>query len=60
VEGDEEGYDEEYPLEVLEISPSDFMSKVFVGKQSTIICRWNFNDQLIRRYPSIVYAIVDA
>lgn len=31
VEGDEEGYDEEYPLESLEISTRDFMAKVPVA-----------------------------
>jgi coatomer subunit gamma len=31
VEGDEKGYDEEYPLENLEISTRDFMAKVQVG-----------------------------
>lgn len=30
-EGDEDGYDEEYPLEPLEILTNDFMSKSFVG-----------------------------
>ena len=30
-EGDEDGYDEEYPLETLEILTSDFISKAFVG-----------------------------
>lgn len=31
VEGDEEGYDEEYPLEPIEISTNDFMAKVSVS-----------------------------
>lgn len=31
VEGDEDGYEEEYPLEALELGTNDFMSKVFVG-----------------------------
>ena len=31
VEGDEGGYDEEFPLEGLEILTSDFMAKVAVG-----------------------------
>ena len=30
-EGDEEGYEEEYPLEQFEITTSDFMAKAFVG-----------------------------
>ncbi|CAM9136613.1 unnamed protein product [Discosporangium mesarthrocarpum] len=31
IEGDEEGYPEEYPLEVLELSTADFMAKVSLG-----------------------------
>jgi coatomer subunit gamma len=31
VEGDEGGYDEEFPLEGLELNTSDFMAKVAVG-----------------------------
>lgn len=31
VEGDEDGYDEEYPLEQLELSTNDFMAKVSLG-----------------------------
>ena len=31
VEGDEEGYDEEYPLEGFELSTNDFMAKVSLG-----------------------------
>lgn len=31
VEGDEDGYEEEFPLEALEISTNDFMTKMFVG-----------------------------
>jgi coatomer protein complex subunit gamma len=31
VEGDEDGYDEEYPLEGLEINTNDFMAKVSLG-----------------------------
>jgi coatomer protein complex subunit gamma len=32
VEGDEQGYDEEYPLEGLEISTNDYMAKVSLGE----------------------------
>lgn len=31
VEGDENGYDEEYPLESLELNTNDFMAKVSLG-----------------------------
>jgi hypothetical protein len=31
IEGDEGGYDEEYPLEGLDINTNDFMAKVSVG-----------------------------
>merc|ERR1712146_825953 len=31
VEGDEDGYEEEYPLETIEISTSDFMAKTSTG-----------------------------
>ena len=31
VEGDEDGYEEEYPLEGLELNTSDFMAKVAVS-----------------------------
>jgi len=31
IEGDEDGYDEEYPLEILEIGTNDFMAKTSTG-----------------------------
>ena len=31
MEGDEDGYEEEYPLEGLELNTSDFMAKVAVS-----------------------------
>merc|ERR1711988_990093 len=41
IEGDEDGYDEEYPLETMEISTNDFMAKTSTGDFQTILggCR---------------------
>jgi hypothetical protein len=36
VEGDENGYDEEYPLESLELNTNDFMAKVSLGNVYSI------------------------